>query len=178
MKLNLIPPEQQASPWERLPPQLTDMALALAAALTLGFGAAGAVFYWQTANEQVRFTDQAFPIQQHIMRQNELERQLGALKERNDAGRIKQIHWPVVLVCLADTKPDGAAAERIEVRQNTISVYGSAEASHAERAWQDALRRQPSVRSVAANRLKRSEPDKQAAFQLDIEWAYDEAASS
>ena len=150
MEFNLIPQEQQTSSWSFLALRLNKK---IAVLLVLVILAVGAVFQMQTIWEQERFTDQAFPIQRRIMQQNEWERKLRELKGRRDADQRKRLHWPEILVCLADTKPDGAFVEKIEMRRHVLSISGTTNEIGAERKWQDALRRQPSVRSASASRM-------------------------
>ena len=178
MEFNLIPQEQQTSSWSFLALRLNKKIAVLLVLMILAVGAAGAVFQMRTIWEQERFTDQAFPIQRRIMQQNEWERKLRELKERRDADQRKRLHWPEILVCLADTKPDGAFVEKIEMRRHVLSISGTTNEIGAERKWQDALRRQPSVRSASASRMKQAGQTAETAFQLEVEWANDEQDTS
>ena len=173
MEFNLIPPEQQVSSWSFLVRQVNKKLAALLIIALFVVIAVSTAFQLRALREQERFTDQAFPIQQHIMRQNALEQKLQELKERYDTAQIKRLHWPEILVCLADTKPDGAAVEKIEVRQHALLIYGTTNTTGAERKWQDTLKQRPSVRSVLASRMKSEGSASEAAFQLEVEWAYD-----
>lgn len=112
MEFNLIPQEQRPSSWSLLALRLSKKLAALLVVVTLAVGAAGAIFQMRTIWEQERFTDQAFPIQKRIVQQNEWERKLHELKERHDEDQRNRLHWPEILVCLADTKPEGAFVEK------------------------------------------------------------------
>ena len=178
MEFNLIPQEQRPSSWSLLALRLSKKLAALLVVVTLAVGAAGAIFQMRTIWEQERFTDQAFPIQKRIVQQNEWERKLHELKERHDEDQRKRLHWPEILVCLADTKPEGTFVEKIEMRRHVLSISGMANEVGTERKWQDALRRQPSVRSVSASRMKQAGQTAETAFLLEVEWANDEQDTS
>lgn len=178
MEFNLIPQEQRPSSWSLLALRLSKKLAALLVVVTLAVGAAGAIFQMRTIGEQERFTDQAFPIQKRIVQQNEWERKLHELKERHDEDQRNRLHWPEILVCLADTKPEGAFVEKIEMRRHVLSISGMANEVGTERKWQDALRRQPSVRSVSASRMKQAGQTAETAFLLEVEWANDEQDTS
>lgn len=178
MKFNLIPQEQRASSWELLPPPFFRILAVLLTIVILGSAAASVAFYTLTVQEKERFTDQAFPVQQYIMRQNDLEQQMKKLKDANDSKRAQVIYWPAVLVCLAESKPPNAVVEKINVHQNTISVYGTSSEEGIARTWQEKLRHQPFISSVTANRIQKNERNSKKVFQLDIEWDYDKTAAS
>mgnify|MGYP000547368020 CR=1 FL=1 len=175
MEFNLIPQEQRPSSWSLLALRLSKKLAALLVVVTLAVGAAGAIFQMRTIWEQERFTDQAFPIQKRIVQQNEWERKLHELKERHDETRIAHAQLSRVP---CRHQAGRRICRKIEMRRHVLSISGMANEVGTERKWQDALRRQPSVRSVSASRMKQAGQTAETAFLLEVEWANDEQDTS
>ncbi|KMO87376.1 hypothetical protein AB840_03020 [Megasphaera cerevisiae DSM 20462] len=171
--MNLIPFSYQETENKKRYDRIFVPLVSVLVCMVVGLLITGMLIQQWKEKEYQYYIEQSAPIQQQVIRQNKTEKKMRDMSEAVNEKEKKRIHWPPVLVCLADTKPAGAIVQVLEVQGNHMSVHGYEAIPGAVRQWQEILRRQSDIQSVTANKLQKL-ADGMTKFQLEVELGYDE----
>lgn len=136
----------------------------------------GAWFQQKTEAERVYYTDQAYPYVQQIQQQNHGEELMKKQMEAITTMEKDRIHWPVLLVCLAETKPQEGMVQAITVKDRRVTIEGIASSASFSRMWQERLRHQSCIAAVSVSKAAGQLKDTRA-FRLEVEVQPDAAIS-
>lgn len=105
-------------------------------------------------------------IQEQINKINKVERD-----KKTHAGKLQdllknQVHWPMLLVELAETKPSDVSVDSIKVQNETMRIAGTVRQRNSVPKWQSTLRKNGMFADVSLSKL---DTDKKGAIQYEIE---------
>ncbi|MCH4179127.1 MAG: hypothetical protein LKF47_04575 [Megasphaera sp.] len=168
MKYNLIPETIRQEQQRRRIQGWLRYIVPSAVVMILLSAVGGAWFQQKTAAERIYYTDQVYPYVKRIQKQNHeeelMKKQMDAVKTA-EQGRI---HWPLVLVCLAETKPPDGMVSLISVKNHHVVLEGQSASKEFSRAWQERLRHQPCIASVSIHKAQGKMKD-DPVFRLEME---------
>lgn len=168
MKCNLMPKSIQLEQKRQRINLCLRPVLILSLIIFLTSVISGVWFQQKTEAERVYYTDQAYPHVQQIQKQNHGENLMKKQMETVTTMEKNRIHWPIVLVCLAETKPQEGAVQTLSVKDRHVTIEGLASSASFSRMWQERLRHQPCIAAVSISKVTGQLKNTQA-FRLEVE---------
>ncbi len=116
------------------------------------------VWYWGSLDREMEAAlEEQAPLYEAAQEKKAVMEEGRQLYEQCAAFGKERIPWPQVLVVIADTRPDGAALEKIEETAEGIRLTGRAAAADRAVSWQKKLERTGLFTAV---RIEKSEKNR------------------
>jgi Tfp pilus assembly protein PilN len=148
-----------------LSPRTILLVLAVITVVTVG---ADVALYREAARHEAYYREKLEPIQQEIARQNKRCTEAKKRAEEFRKAPVATPPWSAKLVCLAETKPVGAALESLRLQNKRIILKGAAMDELSPRQWQERLERSTYFKSVGISKINRKKGRVEFELELDV----------
>lgn len=168
MKFNLIPHENHQSYRNVRIQQKLFLATAIFVAMAVGLATASIVFSIRVEQQQTYYKERLQPVKNWIESHNTLCDQITVQTAGIRKNREKAAHWAPVLICLADSKPNGMEVQALHIRQKKLHLTAVTDKPETVREWQEKLRNRNMFSVVNVSKMNRKNPH-QNTVDLELE---------